>query len=67
MITSKQAKEIFKNSLDLTGSLDDALNQVVAAAYRAGHLDAGGIAIYTDGVTDTYLTIYTPLNRPRVL
>ncbi|MGB2832977.1 MAG: hypothetical protein WBC07_08470 [Methylotenera sp.] len=51
------ARQVFAEKLARENNFDAAFVKAVWVAYKAGHKDAGGLVIYTNGITDSFIEI----------
>lgn len=57
MFDVKTARQAFAEKLVKENDFDAAFVKAVWIAYKAGHADAGGVIIYTNGVQDSFIEI----------
>lgn len=51
------ARKAFAEKLAKENDFDAAFVKAVWVAYKAGLADAGGVVIYTNGITDSFIEI----------
>lgn len=56
------ARQAFAEKLAKENDFDAAFVKAVWVAYKAGHVDAGGLVIYTNGVSDSFIEIKKDAN-----